>query len=343
MIGKLLFGAAVIAAVWFLLVPARWSPRRSPEGAIIAEIDQLQVSMQAYKEKHSNYPPCMAITDTNSRKSKFMQHLRNVYPGSTYGVQMNDFTTLNTYVTTNYRVQVGNATVGLDLVKLDQAEALVFWLAGFPTPVNTDTSGGGSRPIAPSRLFGFNTDSDSPMRRAYAQESSDPAATRTTSRFDFRQERLVDNDEDGWWEYVPTPPGTGSVAAPFVYFDCDSYGAASTSVEFLGYPRPGDAQADALKQAFGFAVPLAAYLDPKGEAPMRWQNPQSFQIICGGLDGQFSDPESGTRVPIFPSGFTYSGVGPIFNSSPGNYSELELDNLTNLSRLKLVDARAEAP
>jgi prepilin-type N-terminal cleavage/methylation domain-containing protein len=330
----------IIAGLMALLTPAIWSAvLRAREAAIISEIDQLHNAMQAYKEKHLVFPPAMATTDVNLRKGKFMLHLRTVYPSSAYGLRNTDFDNLNTYVKANYKISTGAGTVALDLNTLDQAEAIVFWLGGFPTPVSTGTGGGA--PIAPSRLFGFNKDSDSPIKRSVAQEGTDPLATRTPSTFKFVQERLVDNDDDGWWEYLPTSASTGAVVAPFVYFDFDSYGSTKKATEFQGYPRPGDAQAATLKESFGYAVPFAAYLDPAGKQPTRWQNPDSFQIICGGLDGQYTVPEAAQRVSIFPKGFAYAG--PNFSGSPGNYSEPELDNLTNLTRLTLGNARAEAP
>jgi prepilin-type N-terminal cleavage/methylation domain-containing protein len=337
---EMLVVIVIIGGLMALLTPTIYRAlKTAQETAILSEIDQLHNAVQAYKEKHLVYPPSMAITNTSSRRSKFMLHLRTVYPSSAYGVRASDFDTLNAYVQANYKVPTSGGTVSLNLNTLDQAEALVFWLAGFPTPVSTGTGGG--QPIAPSRLFGFNVDTDSPIKRSLSQEGTDPLATRTNSRFDFRQERLVDNDEDGWWEYVPTPPTTGAAVAPFVYFDFDSYGSSVSPTEYLGYPRTGDAQAESLSNVFGFAVPFAAYLDPSGKAPTRWQNPQSFQIICGGLDGQYTDPGIGMRVPIFPKGFTY--MGPKFNGTPGNYSEAELDNLTNLIRTNLGNARQEAP
>jgi prepilin-type N-terminal cleavage/methylation domain-containing protein len=340
---EMLIVIVIIGGLMALLTPAIWiAVKRAREAAILAEIDQLHSGLQAYKEKHLVYPPAMAITDSNSRKAAFMSHLRTVYPSSAYGVRVADFDRLNDQVKAKYTVPAGSGTVKLDLMRLDQAEALVFWLGGFPTPIKGGTGTGANNPIAPSRLFGFNKDSDSPMKRS-ANEGDDPLLTRTSTRFDFRQERLVDNDGDGWWEYLPTAPGTGAAVAPFVYFDYDSYGSSLNALSFSRYPRPGDAESEALEEIFGSAMPLAAYVDPKGSAPTRWQNPESFQIICGGQDGLYSAPDAKTRISIFPAGHTYSGAGPTYSSTPGNYGDVELDNLTNLQRQTLGDAQAEAP
>jgi hypothetical protein len=72
----------------------------------------------------------------------------------------------------------------------------------------------------------------------------------------------------------------------------------------------------------------------------RWQNPDSFQIVCCGLDGVYAAPNAPHRVAVFPIGRCY--VGPNFNGPPGGYDDEELDNLTNLLRVNLGDARSEA-
>jgi len=333
-----------LASVAFLILVVYWMtpdftcgiPHPRPQ-AILAEIDQLHSSFQAYKEKHLVYPPCMAITDTNHRKVQFMMHLRTVYPSSAYGVRVADFDALNASVASNYQVSDGKGgAIALDLMSLDPAETLVFWLGGFPVPVVPAAGGtGATQPIARERLFGFNRDSDSPMKRSLAQEAADPLATRTNSKFDFREEQLVDNDGDGWLEYVPMPQHAGEIVAPFVYFDAGYYEGISL---LTAVPYPTDPK---LANQIGTVGPLTNYIDPSGTKPMRWQNPQSFQILCGGLDGKYSAPNAPLRITIFPSGYTY--LAPRFNGAPTNYDDEELDNLTNLSRQNLGDARAEVP
>jgi hypothetical protein len=155
-----------------------------------------------------------------------------------------------------------------------------------------------------------------------------------TPVFDFRQDRLVDQDADGWWEYLPTPPKDGVPVAPFVYFDYVYYGSIS---KLDAVPYPSDPK---LAGQIGTVVPLAAYFDPTGKQPSRWQNPQSFQILCGGLDGKYSAPNAPARITVFPAGYTY--LGPSFNGPPGDYDRQELDNVTTLSIRSLGEAQAEA-
>jgi hypothetical protein len=307
-----------------------------PGPAIVAELDQLNTSIQAYKEKYLVYPPCMGESDPEVRKRQFMQHLRTVYPSSAYGVSAVDFDDLAKYIALNYRVPAGDGTVALDLHRLDPAESLVFWLGGFPTPVSNGQGGG--QPIASSRLFGFNRDSDTPLRRSVSQEGTDPLATRRNSRFDFREYRLVDNDEDGWWEYVPTAPLSDAPVAPFVYFDSATYIRSSTATQLLGtvlYPTDPK-----LAVHWGTVVPFAETYDPANRLALNWQNPDSFQIVCGGLDGTYSAPTTGARIELFPGGKAYRG--PTFAGPPVEGDEEELDNLTNLARTTLSGDEATA-
>lgn len=336
--------ALLSVAVWKAITAAK-------EGAIVVEIDQLSQAVQAYKEQLSSYPPSMSDAVAANRATRFMQHLRRIYPNSAYGVRPTDYTNLNDKVKAYYKILLPNGTrVNLDLDKLDQAETLVFWLGGFPTPSNimSNTTGTNSNPgpgpVANRRLFGFNVDADNPIKRSTGlQEGNDPLRTRTKQKYDFIDTRLVDNDNDGWWEYLPVDQKGGMVVAPYAYFDSDTYSSATGSS--IGYPRHGDQFADALYQSWGLATPLAEYFDPSGTAPTRWKNSDSFQIISGGLDGVYTNvigarPSEGQRITIFPTGYTY--MAPAYSAPPRSYSDPELDNLTNLSRQRLDGARTEA-
>ena len=92
-------------------------------------------------------------------------------------------------------------------------------------------------------------------------------------------------------------------------------------------------------------LPMATFLDPSFSNPMRWANPEGFQIICAGLDGLYSNPIDSDllnayRVPVFPKGDVYSKATSF--TEQGGYSIEEQDNLTNLSTNSLEGARQEA-
>ncbi|HWA97988.1 MAG TPA: hypothetical protein VG713_05825, partial [Pirellulales bacterium] len=56
----------------------------------------------------------------------------------------------------NYRTSSGSVAP-LAIETLDQAEAIVFWLAGFPSPVN-----GSGTMVASRKTVGFNNDPTNP-------------------------------------------------------------------------------------------------------------------------------------------------------------------------------------
>ncbi|MBA4016378.1 MAG: hypothetical protein C0483_04245 [Pirellula sp.] len=340
--------ALVSVAVWKALERARMTK-------IIVEIGQLQTAIQSYKEKHLQYPPCMAEINLTNRKVHFMRHVQVAFTNANYGTAESNFNNLRSNLMTgtgvtaqvyNYKDMAG-VVKPLDLNTLDQAEALVFWMGGFPTPFNS----GSSASIANRRIFGFHRDQDSPFRRdAAGTEGLDPLRYRTDPFFQFDETRLTDQDGDGWFEYLPMPQVGSAVVAPFVYFDADSYSTASTAtgtaleMQIYGYPRLGDLNSLENAGIWGLSVPFASYMDPTNSSPMLWANPESFQIQCGGLDGMYSAPvddlSQEMRVVIYPGGQVYKKSDGY--SKLGSLSVEESDNLSNLSSNTLDGARQEA-
>jgi hypothetical protein len=248
----------------------------------------------------------------------------------------------------NYLPTGASSTVPLNLNTLDQAEALVFWLGGFPTPLNSN-----GVPVAQQRIFGMHRDSDNPLKRDIpGVEGLNPMRYRTDPLFGFDQTRLVDNDSDGWLEYAPLAPKLGMSTAPYVYFDSSTYNSSvnATTVKHLGYPRLTDATIPAPVQlftSFGVAAPMATYFDSSGTNPTQWAKPTGFQIICAGLDGEYSRPgvdiQQCQRIPVFPSGYVFemgSSSQPFTVQTA--YTSPEYDNITNLSSKTLEGARSEA-
>lgn len=355
---EMLVVIAIIGMLMALVSVAVWKAlERAKMTKIVVEIGQLQTAIQSYKEKHLQYPPCMAEINLVNRKVHFMRHVQVAFTNANYGTSSTNFDQLrnglmsasvSTYSSQpyNYKDSTGDIKI-LDLNTLDQAEAIVFWLGGFPTPFIS----GSTASVANRRIFGFHRDQDSPFRRdATGAEGLDPLRYRTEPFYQFDETRLIDQDDDGWFEYLPMPQIGSAVVAPFVYFDADSYSTASTStgtaleIQINGYPRLGDRNSVENAGLWGLAVPCASFMDPRNASPMLWANPESFQIVCGGLDGMYSasvdDLAQTMRVVIYPG-------GQVYNKSDGyskqeSMSTEEGDNLTNLSSNTLDGARQES-
>ncbi|MGC3970230.1 MAG: hypothetical protein QM775_23740 [Pirellulales bacterium] len=317
-----------------------------PEGRkqikVIVEIGQLQTGVQAYHEKYGDYFPCLAEPDVDAHKVRFLTHLAKVFPESKYGLTTADFDKLNSHVQTGFKDQetaynfrdAAGRLRPLDLATLDAAESLVFWLGGFPTPINPQSN----EPVANRRIFGLHRDADDPLRRdAKAAEARDPLRFRTDPFYQFDETRLVDNDADGWWEYAAIYMPGSDLPAPFVYFDARSY-LASSAPETLGTLRYPTEQR--LAEQWGYVVPYASSYTAAGHA-VAWHNPQSFQIISGGLENAY---DAGTstfvrRVIVVPQSHSYLVNGP------GELESVAVevqDNLTNLTSNTLEGWRQAA-
>ena len=336
-------------AVWKVIQSAK-------QAKIHVEIEQMAQSMVSYKQDRIQYPPCMGTISITDRKMGFLRHISLAFANANYGTTAANFDALRNRIMTattptnwNYNYRNASGSIAqLDLHNLDQAEALVFWLGGFPTPYK------GTSPVAGRRLFGFHSDDDNPFKRD-AFEGTTPLQFRTDLRYSFEETRLVDNDGDGWLEYLPSAQRFGEANAPFVYFDADTYGLSTntTATAWLhyGYPRPDNngtvsPAAKDLASRYGIASPLATYMDAAKANPVRWAKPTDFQIICAGLDGLYCGGIDGggtlssqQRTPIFPNGVVFSGAKM---DTEGYYTREDLDNQTNLSSKTLEGARGEA-
>ena len=328
---------AIIASCLALSLAAVWTTgiNRGPRTPV--EIDHLSQAMQAHKEEATQFPPCLADTDPRQRKERFMQHIQaNWINAEEYKPTVAAYDETNRkvrHVWKHHFVKPDGSVDLLNLDNLDPAEALVFWLGGFPTPVDPATK----KPIATRKLFGFHRDSDDPFKRDTSHvEELEPFRHRTEPRFQFDPGRLVDNDGDGWLEYHPYPVGEPNRNAPYVYFDAASYTASTLNRKTTGsvyYPH--DAK---LAREWGVTVPMPLYFDATGSNPTRWANDRSFQILCAGLDGKYGPPTP--RLVVFPSLDTFDAADNY--QKPHAVDDTELDNLTNLSRSALEQARNES-
>jgi prepilin-type N-terminal cleavage/methylation domain-containing protein len=329
--------------------------------AVIFEMGQIGNAIQSYKEAKSQFPPNMGDTVATQLQNRTMLHFRIAYPR--YNPAGNSFTSIQNAVASvsatapgyNY-MNSGGQTKPLLFVNMDQAEALVFWLGGFPTPIATGANAGGY--VSSRKLFGFHTDATNPIKRDVGV-GQQVTQFRTTPIYDFDEGRLVDNDQDGWYEYVPKglqPNGDGFMP-PFVYFDWACYSQLTalnvTPVPYQAYPPTMGQQAasngmmQTLFSEWGAAVPSAsnpnklnasALQSNWAASPVSWINPNTYQIICAGQDATYGDPTvsaPGLRLPVFPDGTTFTGNK---FSTLGYYSTQELDNLSNFTDSTFEDA-----
>jgi hypothetical protein len=242
-----------------------------------------------------------------------------------------------------------------DLDNLDPAEALVFFLGGPPAANGMIVTSGGNTTYAYS-LAGWNSNPANPFTVNPSQ--------RGNSLYEFQSQRLGDADGDGWPEYyppnvdIPQPPGTVATAAanpapPYVYFDALTYerfyafsGQSASALPSpsnsypTGYPfNDGQLSAGmqtqmaALQNLWGIALPYinSQITSTALSGSNDYVNPEKFQIICAGVDNRYWGNPPPPYPPGNPQSFRFFGSGV-------NYSQGDLDNLTNFTTGKLEDA-----
>lgn len=136
----------------------------------------------------------------------------------------------------------------------------------------------------------------------------DPSST-PTPLYDFKPNQLFDEDGDGLFAYR----GAYSKEASYIYIDSRTY---AKHVPQGGNDYPARAESVT-------SLPLTAQVRPYYQATNLFVNKTSFQILCAGQDGEFSDLSPGT-IPLkqFPQGT--------------NYTEADRDNITSFSEGKTL-------
>jgi prepilin-type N-terminal cleavage/methylation domain-containing protein len=292
---------------------------RGNEAAVLVEINGLNNALESYKNAHIAYPPSMGtvplsggsgpIETEDQREQRFLRHLRKAFPD----YRPADFAQV--------QEQLRIATVpdpsdtssgGFDIETLDAAESLVFFLGGVPD-WNSE-----------SKLAGFSANADNPFLHPTIQPQ------RTSKFYDFDPTRLVDRDNDGWFEYIPEMASATGETPPYVYFDWRSYKLGPH------YPPLG---ANAL-QTWGMAVPYHG--KPRNpnqplDETAPYVNEKGFQIVMSGIDGQYGINDGLLDDPVDPPRFF-----PFESTQPSPYTyDFDHDNLSNFVGSKLGEAKAE--
>jgi hypothetical protein len=334
------------------------------QGRIMNEISSLGSAIECLNGSTGVYPPCMGaiahaeddskITD---RSQQMDSYLKKRFPRSP--LRWKDLSDPATGLlagkpTPNFEHSFRNWRTGkigyLDINTLDQAEALVFWLACFPMPV--DDKG---EPLAPRKLIGFNSHPTDPFSLNLAENNPrNPAAflkNRTSPLYQFDDSRLVDADADGWLEYILLTPGrkdSPDAVPPYVYFDASLYTQWTTldACNLVCYPAIGGvlpvttanhSACASLISKWGVAMPYASTVSgTAASSTITWQNPTSFQIVCAGEDLRYA-PLGWTSTASYPylsvlQGNPNAGIAPgttFVQGTPTELSAEQNDNLTN--------------
>ncbi len=294
---EMLVVIGIIGVLVGLLLPAVMSGINSARRAQIAlEIAQLDQALQAYKNKFGDFPPSLR---GETGYNNFLRHVRKCYPN----IDSGHLSLVSDAIWPNRKAM----TPEYDTVRLDEGEALTFWLSR----VDND-------PRQPFKaLLGFTLSSRIVL-------------------FEFDERRLVwdsadDADDDGTVKYnsagdtvdvdYPSYRAPYSRDTCYIHIDARSY-------SYYGNNSDSKYAAKAESGSLGYTRPYAATAT---STSVTFVNPTTFQIICAGQDGAFGDDlpynamNVGVNYKVFPNGT--------------RYYEDDKDNMTNFSEgRRLSDA-----
>lgn len=133
-----------------------------------------------------------------------------------------------------------------------------------------------------------------------------PSAAPATP-YDFKPGQLIDDDGDGFFSYR----GAYSKDSSYIYIDSRTYNAHA-------YKMMNDKPARA-ESSGGDELKVRPYYSATGSV---FINPTTFQILCAGQDGVFSETTISNSAKRFPAGT--------------NYQDADRDNITSFSEGKTL-------
>jgi general secretion pathway protein G len=243
----------------------------------------------------------------------------------------------------------GNNNLDNNPILLEGHECLVFFLGGIPTSTGTGFGVGGfaKNPVNPFQGESVTTN-------------------RSPAYFEFKAERLIDDDGDGMPGYIDSL-ASGTDGRYFAYFS--AYGNGGYDPNDVNGPEPDlDSGTPAISRMFrvGFGVASQAHptipntvyspapnpytssdavpiLDSQTAPPYQptvYINPNSYQIISAGRDreygfgGRYNANSAGDRLP-FDAADLGSNPPRIIPANNPKIRQRETDNITNFSNGRL--------
>jgi prepilin-type N-terminal cleavage/methylation domain-containing protein len=358
---ELLIVIVVIGLLAALLLPAIGSAIRAAKNATVtSEMNQMGQALASFKTKFGDYPPSKILLLENGNYTSYMTATTSYTLATASSVDISDaqlaqrslsamrkfFPRLQLYANgssypntstnniPNFPDFNGNGTQDGPIV-LTGDECLVFFLGGMPSVQS----------VSGKNVFSMTGISRNPANPYLSAAVS--ASNRLVPFFEFRSNRLLDFDNDGYPSYVDSL-GTDR---PYAYFS--SYGGTGYDANDVNYDtgsslvegdNSGTVSPITLKFRVTFPVsggpPNIATSPPPnpytstttGATPVVYHNPQSFQIISAGGDGQYGvggyySQQAGDPLPVDTANTNPTG-DPTLRAR-------EKDNLTNFTVNKL--------
>ncbi|QEG40524.1 type II secretion system protein [Roseimaritima ulvae] len=369
---ELLVVITIIAVLAGIAIPTiGMVQRRASNASIRMEITEIEKAANNYATAYGDLPP------DGSSWVVMNRHLNKAFPR----ISAVDRTLLYN-MCHEPNVAASNSPSGSTFypAAIDRAEAIVLFLGGLSADESRPFTGPGGpfqfvgtagtdSPVDPDS-YQYNIDRNSPrmeldITRLTLAQLPNPTAPVSTSN------RVLSNDDNG-----PTARGDlipvyvpNRRQAPYVYFDSRTYGyVVDSPIGDLPYNGYADTN-------WGAVRPYKTNLNPPGAGSftaanvpeaLRWQNPDSFQVISAGQDDHFGnlafnpgnsnmpayfiaetgqaiacDPSKGSASEMYinlTNGFSADLNGFQERSLNSSYENSHLDNITNFSeKLTLQD------
>ncbi len=307
---EIMVAIVIVAILMSLLLPALGRARTTARiQEVKTDIDKMTTGLTQFKARFSvDIPGTVTLYEKGTswaaagEAARSRGIIRQIWPTFSFGdIDLN-----------------GNGTLGETSVtiQLDGAECLVFFLGGMKDPASGALIGFSKNPVNP---FVTGGNREGPF-------------------FEFKSDRLVDRDGDGYMEYLDPIPGQQE---PYLYF-ANGYRVIvdpNNSAQWVN----ADAQFGHLRMPRAYYQTIAGATVPLG-AQSNPHNKTSFQIISPGFD--FSYGVGGVYNPNSPVVEDANNNGVLDTTSPTedannngvlDLSEADRDNITNFSRGQLVE------
>jgi len=306
---EMLVVVAIIAMLAALVTGVAIRARSAAKDAVITmEIKQLEMALQAYKEKFGEYPPDFCDTGVGGTgRAIVLRHLSKIFPR--FVIPGNDVDTQWANLQTTF-IQPNWTNVNIN--NLTPSSALTFWLGGQPAWDNTNTIVTGFR--------GFSANPQNPF---------DNSASRINPFFDFKpsQTSYVSNQV----MYYPIGVTTQNANNSYIYFRAEN-GNYTTDGAVLAANM-----SNSKRHTLASAVVWPALDVPNTTiTTYTWINPKSFQIFSAGQDAAYSTPSADSS--FYPS--ASGNIGPYEFPIGRNYDPAgnTFDDITNFSGGRLENA-----
>ncbi|WP_152053274.1 type II secretion system protein [Tautonia marina] len=366
---ELLVVITIIGVLIGLLIPVIWSAvGRANDARVGGEINTLAQALASFQNKFGDYPPSRIILAEDGGYDSAAVALDSVpfYAGMSYqspaaniggnpqvvtGVGDQTYAALaqksisvmrkffsKTQFSTGpaasgivggYYDFNGNGVLDANPIYLEGHECLAFFLGGIPTHTIVGST------YTLEGVGGFGGNPRNPFRPAYLPDGTlDPVGqNRSEPFFEFRAERLVDDDFDGIPGYID-PLGEGPAGRYFAYFS--SYGGQGYDPNDVNFNAGAISEPNPVALPFSVSFPVLNGVSARvtgsplpnpytsslpvatGDKPATFHQPQSYQIISAGRDR------------LFGTGGQYSSSGT-GDRLPGDGRTRERDNVTNIS------------